>query len=122
MAEIRFNPKIQTIMRYWNVQRNVEHATEIDLSDETHILTIFKRIKPILLETFYKEFENEPKTAYMFKLWLGQKAIAFGNMNDIVSRNIWIDLRECFILLWENNLIDIDDKRLKINSTKKRTT
>lgn len=106
---IRFNRTKQQIAREWERKRNVNKIGYIDLEDEKEILSHYEEVKPILFKGFIEDFPDDPMTPRNMKIWMGQNAIAFGNMGDIFNRNIWIDLKECFMLLWEENMLESDE-------------
>ncbi|MBA4544305.1 hypothetical protein H1164_15745 [Thermoactinomyces daqus] len=108
LSSIRFNPTKQQIARKWEEMRKVNEVGYVDLEDEEFIYTCYEKVKMLLFKGFREDFE-EPMTPREMKIWLGQNAIAFGNMRDKKIRNVWIDLRECFMLLWETGRLETDE-------------
>ena len=110
LVRIRFSQIKQNIAYEWEKRRQVNKVCYIDLNDEEQIFSYYNEIKPLLFDGFYEDFPDDSLTPRNMKIWLGQNAIAFGNMKDKEIRNIWIDLRECFMLLWEYDMLDVDDE------------
>lgn len=110
LVRIRFNKIKQKIAKEWDAKRYVNQVGYIDLENEEQIFSYYNEIKPLLFKGFYEDFPDDSLTPRNMKIWLGQNAIAFGNMKDKEIRNIWIDLRECFMLLWEYDMLDVDDE------------
>lgn len=108
LVRIRFSQIKQTIAQKWDAKRCVNQVGYIDLENIDQINSFYKEMKHLLFDGFHEDFPHEPMTPRNMKIWLGQNVIAFGNMKDIPTRNIWIDLRECFMLLWERDLLEFD--------------
>lgn len=113
LGRIRFNGIKQEIARQWDKKRHVNEVGYIDLEDE-RIHTFFNEIKPLIFAGFREDFPGEPMTPRMMDIWFGQNVIAYGNMKDIATRNIWLDLRECFMLLWGIGLLETDQNGILI--------
>jgi hypothetical protein len=109
LSRIRFSRIKQEIARKWESKRRVNEVGYIDLEDEEQIYAYYTEIKPLLFDGFREDFSGEPMTPHNMKIWLGQNAIAFGNMKDKKTRNVWIDLRECFMLIWEIGYLETDE-------------
>lgn len=101
IARFRFDPLKQEIAKRWNQMRNVENSTEIELCDIDHIDELFDEIKSLLIDCFQQDLPKEKRTPQKFNSWLGQPALAIGFTKDILTRNIWLDLLECYKLLWK---------------------
>jgi hypothetical protein len=114
LSEFRFSQEKQEIIRRWDNQRRVNEVGYIDLENKEEIYNLFQQIKPLLFDEFEADFPDDPRTPHMLKIWLGQNCLAFGNMKDMPTRNIWLDLRECFLMLWEYGSLDLDEKGIVI--------
>lgn len=97
----------QRISREWSKLRALDYTDRIYLDDERLIYTKFNQVKPMILRAIQ---DHTPKA---IEDWLGDVAIYFGEQDDIKNRNIWLDLYECFMLLTENNLLQIHNGQLK---------
>jgi hypothetical protein len=97
----------QKISREWSKLRTLDYADRIYLDDERLIYTKFNQIKPMIIRAVP---DHTPKA---IEDWLGDIAIYFGEQDDIKNRNIWLDLYECFMLLTENNLLQLHNGQLK---------
>jgi hypothetical protein len=100
VARFRFDPKKQEIAKQWNELRRVDQASCIDLSDPADILEKFKQVENLIVAAFL-----EDRSTKSIKYWLNDICIAFGSTSDTLSRNIWLDLKVCYLLLRKEDLI-----------------
>jgi hypothetical protein len=114
LSEFRFSQEKQEIIRRWDDKRRVNEVGYIDLENKEEIYILFQQIKPLLFDEFEADFPDDPRTPHMLKIWMGQNCLAFGNMKDFYTRNIWLDLRECFLMLWKHGCLDLDEKGIVI--------
>jgi hypothetical protein len=99
ISRFRFDPTKQEISRRWNELRKIDQATYIDLSNPLDILNKYKQVESLIIKAFQQDQSSS------IKYWLNDMAIAFGSTQDKLSRNIWLDLKECYILLVKKRLI-----------------
>jgi hypothetical protein len=109
LVRIRFSQTKQKIAQEWDARRHVNQKGYIDLEDEEQILTFYNEIKPLLFQGFSEDFPDEPMTPRNMKIYLAQNLIAFEFMNDKKTSNIWTDLWKCFMTLWEENRLEMDE-------------
>ncbi len=109
ISKFRFDPIKQEIATQWNKLRKVDQAKWIVLDDPDSILQSFNEMKPLLLKGFHTDYPNEDLTPQELRNWIGDVALAFGNTSDKLSRNIWLDLKECLLLLFDH--YDIEYKK-----------
>jgi hypothetical protein len=102
ISQFRFDPVKQAIAKQWNQLRQVDKAKYIVLDDPNSILHMFNEMKPLLLEGFQTDHPNEELTPQALRNWIGDVALAFGNTSDKLNRNIWLDLKECLLFLFDN--------------------
>jgi hypothetical protein len=114
LAHIQFSETKQEIARKWDEKRRFNEVGNIHLEDNERIYLFFNEIKSLLFDGFREDFPEESMTPRMMKIWLGQNVIAYGNMKDIKSRNIWIDLYECFMLLRQTDRLETDENGILI--------
>jgi hypothetical protein len=100
ISRFRFDPMKQEIAQKWNELRRIDKAVNIDLSNPTDILHKYRQVEKLLNESFHKDCSTTS-----LKYWLNDLAIVFGNTNDKLTRNIWLDLKVCYLLLIEKGLI-----------------
>lgn len=105
MGWIRFSRTKQKIAWKWESMRQVNQIRYIDLEDEQSIYACYQEIKPLLFVGFREDFPEEERNPREMKIWIAQNAIAYGNMRDKWTRNIWTDLYECFMLLWKLDML-----------------
>jgi hypothetical protein len=111
--QFRFSITKQEVAKRWDEKRRVNEVGFIDLEDVDHIQNCYEEIKPLLFKGYAEDF-TDPMTPEMMNAWIRQNAIAFGQMKDKPVRNIWLDLKGCFVLLWEKELLDIDENGILI--------
>lgn len=109
LSAFRFDLIKQEVAKQWEERRRVNELGYIDLADKERILHHYQAVKPLLFEGYAQDFPDDPMTPRMMNTWIRQSAIAFGNMKDMPTRNIWLDLRECFLLLWQHDLLEVDE-------------
>jgi hypothetical protein len=109
IGAIRFNRTKQKVAQKWEAMRKVNQVGYIDLEDESSIFACYQDVKSLLFLGFREDFPEEKRTPREMKIWLAQNAIAYGNMGDKWTRNIWVDLYECFMLLWELNKLPVEE-------------
>jgi hypothetical protein len=111
--QFRFSQTKQEVAKRWNEKRRVNEVGFIDLDNVDNIRQCYEEIKPLLFKGYTEDF-SDPMTPDMMDTWIRQITIAFGMMGDKSMRNIWLDLKECFSLLWENHLLDLDENGILI--------
>lgn len=109
LIQFRFCRMKQEISKEWDKRRRVNEIGYIDLKNIDRIYQCYQEIKQLLIQGYEMDFPDDPLTPDMMNMWIRQNAIAFGFMNDKRTRNIWLDLRECFLLLRENGYLEEKD-------------
>ncbi|MGA8943039.1 MAG: hypothetical protein WB502_10035 [Thermoactinomyces sp.] len=109
LSKFRFHPFKQLIAAEWESRRKTRERGYIELENVEQILVCYEEIKALLFIGFAQDFPNDERSPSMMNTYIRQCCIAFGFMKDIPTRNIWLDLIECFQLLWELDLLKVDE-------------
>jgi hypothetical protein len=89
----------QKIEREWRKLRAIDFAHAIYFDDAHLILSKFNKIKDLIIQVI------QGRSVKAIKTWLRDHALYYGEQGDIKRRNVWLDLRECFDYLEEQQLL-----------------
>ncbi|MBA4603540.1 hypothetical protein [Thermoactinomyces mirandus] len=109
LSQFRFHPLKQLIAAEWESRRKTRERGYIELKNIEQILACYEEIKALLFIGFALDFPDDKRCPEMMETYIRQCCIAYGFMKDIPTRNIWLDLIECFLLLWEEDLLKMDE-------------